>query len=223
MKYSLIVVLLVAQVSFGQQKVLSTIPLTGNSIASFIPAGYDTLATATGDLNKDSVSDVAMVLFNKLEDSDDSKMDPDSLPARLLIILFKKGNQYSLAGKSDSAILCKGCGGVMGDPFAGIYIKRGVLVIDHFGGSAWKWSYTHRFRYQDNDFFLIGKTSNSFWGVKMCDKLKDFAGTDFEDINYVTGQFEKKKISEECKLLVNQKGKAAKQPLKKLEGFSIEN
>ena len=70
--------------------------------------------------------------------------------------------------------------------------------------------------------FLIGKSSTSYWNVKHCDKLNDFAGTDNEDINYVTGDYHVKKISENCKLLANKKGKKKIQPLITLNKFSIE-
>lgn len=222
MKYFLIALAFIANASYSQQKVLSTIPANGAGINVFIPKGYDTLGTAKGDLNKDGLEDIAMVLASKKEGADNA-VDPDSLPSRLLIVLLKKDNKYELAGKSDSAILCKGCGGIFGDPFEGVSIERGLLIIYHYGGSAWRWALTHKFRYQNNDFFLIGKTTHSYWDVKMCDALNDFAGTDYEDVNLVTGRFEKKKISENCKLLENKKGKKAVEPLLKLSDFAIDN
>ena len=125
--------------------------------------------------------------------------------------------------KSEKAILCKDCGGIFGDPFAGIEINKNVLSINHYGGSNWRWGYTHRFRYQENDFFLIGQTSNSYWSVENCDKLNDFAGTKYEDINFITGQYEKKEISEDCKLLENKKGKRKIEQLISLSNFEIDN
>jgi len=37
-------------------------------------------------------------------------------------------------------------------------IEDGTIVIKHFGGSRAKWNYTHRFRWQGDDFVLIGTT-----------------------------------------------------------------
>ena len=70
---------------------------------------------------------------------------------------------------------------------------------------------------------MIGETNYSYWNVKMCNKAGDFAGTDLKDVNYLTGQYVEKKITEECKVLVNKKGKRPVQPLKKLSDFKIEN
>ena len=48
----------------------------------------------------------------------------------------------------------------MGDPFEGIEIKNGILIINHWGGSSWKWSLSDKYRFQNNQFQLIGHTSN---------------------------------------------------------------
>jgi hypothetical protein len=215
------VVLLLTDMVSGQS-VLSKIPASGASYSAFVPSGYDTLAIARGDLNNDKLEDLALVLrsVKEVEKDADPNVEP---PGRILVILFKSPEGYKTAAKSDSVILCAGCGGIFGDPFADISINRNVITINHYGGSAWRWELTHRFRYQQNDFYLIGETNYSYWNVKMCDKLKDFAGTNLKDVNYLTGQFEEKEITEECKLKVNKKGKRKVEPLKKLSDFSIEN
>ena len=151
--------------------------------------------TAMGDLNKDKIEDAILVLQHKEENADDlESKDVDSIPSRLLVVLFGKGNAYELAATSDSAVLCKHCGGMMGDPFQGVSIEKGIIVLYHYSGSAWRWGYTHRFRFQQNDFFLIGKTTISYWNVEVCDKLDEFAGTEYEDINFVTGAYERKRF-----------------------------
>ena len=206
-----------------------TLSLFGQKdIKSFIPSEYDTLysGVARGDLNKDGIEDIVMVLGPKWEKQEDrgNKNEDSSLPQRKLIILFGDKNGYRRAGIADNAILCKDCGGVFGDPFAGIDITNGLLNIYHYGGSSWRWSYTHKFRYQQNDFYLIGKTYQSIWIVKECEKLKAFAGTHFKDENFVTGAYEEKKISaEDCKLLVNKKGKQDVKPLISISKFEIAN
>jgi hypothetical protein len=225
-----LIAMLMAGSMTAQQAVLSKIPKTGTTIEAFIPAGYDTIATASGDLNKDKGEDIVLVLKSKAEDVEipegaaaDTVAKIEEMPNRILLVLFKNATGYTLAGKSDKAILCDQCGGVFGDPFESVVIEKGVLSIHHYGGSAWRWSYTHKFRWQQNDFFLIGQTSHSFWNVSFCEKLEDFAATDYKDENLVTGDYESKKISEEgCKLLVNKKGKQKVKPLKKLSAFSIE-
>ena len=89
--------------------------------------------------------------------------------------------------------------------------------------SAWRWAITDKFRFQDKNWYLIGETKNSYWDVKHCEKLNDFAGTDYDDENFITGEFEIKKISEDCKLIEHRKGKKKIQPLISLTDFNIDN
>ena len=192
------------------------------SYAYFVPKNYDTLAVVYGDLNKDGTKDCVLALRHKSESKEMQEVDVDSMPPRILIVLIGSPTGFTLGATSYKALLCKYCGGIFGDPFAQIKIANNVLEVSHYGGSAWRWAYTHKFRYQNKDWFLIGKTSLSYWNVKHCDKLNDFAGTDNEDINYVTGDYQIKKISENCKLLTNKKGKKKIQPLIPLNKFSIE-
>jgi hypothetical protein len=195
------------------------------AIKTFIPAGFDTMQMVTGDLNKDGMSDVVLALKSIREDAADSVKERfDSIPNRLLIVLLNTAQGYKKIVKAPYALLCKDCGGVFGDPFEGIDITNGLLIVRHYGGSAWRWALTHKFRYQQNDLYLIGRTNYSYWDVKRCEKLNEFAGTDFKDENMVTGAYQEKKISESgCKLLVNKKGKQKIEPLVKLSEFIIEN
>jgi hypothetical protein len=166
-----------------------------------------------------------MVLHSNLEKDEDwrEKFADSNAAPRLLIVLFGADSGYIQVARSDKVIFCKDCGGVFGDPFSGIEISKNVLQIHHYGGSAWRWAYVYKFRYQNKEFFLIGKTAYSYWNVQNCDKLKEFAGTKYEDINFVTGQYEKKEISEDCKLLENKKGKRKIEPLILLSKFEIDN
>jgi len=192
------------------------IPGTGRSLSDFIPKGCDTLATATGDLNKDGKNDLVLAIYDTAENTN---MDA----ARMLVILFKTDEGYTLKVKSDQLLLCKGCGGVFGDPFNGIEISKNVLTVSHYGGSAWRWSYIRKFRYQKDEFCLIGKTDYSYWDVKHCDKYDEFAGTEFEETNFVTGDHVVKKISENCKMLANKKNKVKIKPLVKLVNYKMDN
>ena len=143
----------------ADQAKLPAIPKTGKSLKDFVPASWTSLKQAPGDLNTDSLPDLAVVLKSAAEDKDEGGGAETS---RLLLILFgTKDGGYTLAASSAKAVLCKGCGGVFGDPFAKLGIERGALVIEHYGGSSERWGYTHRWRYQGGDFLLIGLTTRS--------------------------------------------------------------
>src|SRR5947208_11289032 len=81
-------------------------------LSSFIPKNYDTLygGFAKGDLNKDGIEDIALVLYNKIErvpakDLEDSVyVNIDSLYPRLLVILFGTKSGYVEKTRSANAI-----------------------------------------------------------------------------------------------------------------------
>lgn len=206
----------------GNKQVLSHIPKTGKTIMAFVPRGYDTMRTATGDLDKDGRDDAVLVLRDKREDTA-ADGNPILDHSRLLVVLFKTDAGWELAATGGEVVMCKQCGGVFGDPFSDVVIHKGILVVDHYGGSNWRWTYSTKFRYQEGSFCLAGQTRNSFFNVGDCDKLGDAPGTDFEDINFVTGDRERKKISQECKLLLHKKDKIKVKPLVKLADYKIEN
>lgn len=200
--------------SFAQTKLLQA------DWKTFIPKGYDTLATANGDLNKDGQEDKVLVLYNLIEKKEDNFDDID----RKLIILFKYGTTWKKVAETTKAVLPKNSGGAFGDPFEGISIKKNSLIIKHYGGSADRWSYTHRFQFRNNDFYLIGRTSLNYYDGEMCEKLHDFLATEYKDENFLTGQYVYQKMDDkECKWLKKEKGKHSVRPLQKLTAFNIDN
>lgn len=136
-----------------------------------IPKGYQVLAEKKGDLDKDGIPELVIV-FN-------TPKEIDFGTERQIWIYKKVGMAWKLWHKSTGAVLPSQHGGMMGDPFDGIEIDHGVLVIDHWGGSAIKWFYTHRYRYQNNNFYLIGTYIR--WG-RLPDELNTF------DYNLSTGE-----------------------------------
>ncbi|HEX5034355.1 MAG TPA: hypothetical protein VFW62_07745, partial [bacterium] len=120
-------------------------PESGARPQDFVPKGWETLMQAEGDLNRDGKPDAALVLKNPTEDAGGEEQP------RLLVLLLQNpaGGGYRLAATSEQAILCRICGGIFGDPLAELQIKNGVVIIDHYGGSRFRWGYTHRWRQQD--------------------------------------------------------------------------
>ncbi|HNP78368.1 MAG: hypothetical protein U0289_04735 [Cyclobacteriaceae bacterium] len=121
---------------------------------ALIPAGWTIYHGVAGDLNKDSLVDVAIIVESPNENEEGEK------PRSLLLLTKnnKKDDTYTLACQNDQVILGGQSGGTMGDPFSGMEIKRGVLKVDFFGGSREKWSITHRYRYDKGSFYVIGAT-----------------------------------------------------------------
>ncbi len=115
--------------------------------------GSTILQTVDGDLDGDQIPEKVMV-YN-------TNADDESGEIREIQILKKVNGRWTILEKSTNAILDSESGGIMGDPYSGTSIEKGILIISHFGGSSWKWQYTDKYRYQNGRFELIGHTSSS--------------------------------------------------------------
>ncbi|MBP6117164.1 MAG: hypothetical protein KBC57_08410 [Neisseriaceae bacterium] len=146
-----------------------------------VPSGYTLLAEAAGDLTRDGQAELVLVW--------DTGEEGELGTAREVRIYRQEQQQWRLWHKSQGAVLSSQHGGMMGDPFVGIEIKNHTLVIDHFGGSRHKWSYTHRYRWQQDDWYLIGATIG-FGAV--CDKQSLY------DYNLSTGAMKVRITEDDC-------------------------
>jgi len=168
MKLPIILMLLFFSIlSFGQKIV--------------IPNGYELISEVVGDLDNNGVCE-KVVVYNTLELSEFGNV-------REIQVLKNSNGNWVVWKKSKNAILKSKEGGVMGDPYEGISIENGILVISFSGGSSWKWFYKDKYRFQNNEFELIGHSS--IYG-KFCEYWADF------DFNISTGKISYKKEYEDC-------------------------
>ncbi|MDW3193732.1 MAG: hypothetical protein R8G66_15280 [Cytophagales bacterium] len=121
-----------------------------------VPEGYNILERVDGDLDKDGIEE-AVVAYNTAEIDEGSFKNVE----RDLIIYKQQAGKWVKWKSSLQALYGSRDGGMMGDPYDTMSIEIGILNIQHFGGSSWKWSVTDKYRYQDNELFLIGYTSTS--------------------------------------------------------------
>lgn len=132
---------------------------SGNSLNDFIPKDWKLISKVQGDLNKDKLKDIAAVIEYTGEYNDSDNEEWTGQP-RILFIIFKKNDgTYKLSVQTATLIMRSDEGGVFGDPFAGLEYSRGSIVVSFYGGSAWRWGFTYRFRFQKNGWYLIGKQS----------------------------------------------------------------
>lgn len=144
----------------------------------FVPAGWRLMQTARGDLNGDGLADAVVVAES--ERVTDAPGDSWELPRLLVIAFAEAGGRLRLSAVSEKVVLCKGCGGVFGDPFESVEVKGGVLVVDHYSGSRDRWSLTDRFRFQSGTWAHVGATQTN------TDTL-DLSYTEQRDANLSTG------------------------------------
>jgi len=151
------------------------IPSSGDAVKDFVPVGWKKAALASGDLNKDGMNDMVVIIENKspLNFKINTALGSDTLNLnpRILLILFGTLNgSYTIGEINRNFIPSPGdeespC---LADPLeeGKIEIEKGVLRIKlQYWLSCGSWSVTNKtytFRYQHNQFELIGYDITSY-------------------------------------------------------------
>ena len=158
-------------------------PQKASKVEDFIPKGWKKLIVEKGDLNKDKIDDVVLVIekndpknFKKIEDS--PRSNPVNFNPRIILVLFKdKNSKYTLVAKNDkNFIVSPGYASEEGlesldspdyndNLSKAVTIKNNTLCIftlaDYIKAAT---STTYIFRYQNNRFELIGLDAQSILG-----------------------------------------------------------
>lgn len=144
------------------------------NVNGFIPKGWKSILSASGDLNNDKLEDTAIVIEkdDKANIVKNENLGPEylNLNPRILLVLFKqKDGGYILASKNDKGFI-KSEGDTenpaLMDTLDEISIKSNILKIKfNYFLSAGSWSTTqniYTFRFQNKRFELIGFDSKSY-------------------------------------------------------------
>ena len=158
-------------------------PQKASKVEDFIPKGWKKLIVEKGDLNKDKIDDVVLVIekndpknFKKIEDS--SRSNPVNFNPRIILVLFKdKNSKYTLVAKNDkNFIVSPGYASEEGlesldspdyndNLSEAVTIKNNTLRIFTFAElTRSSGSSIYIFRYQNNRFELIGLDAQSILG-----------------------------------------------------------
>ena len=158
-------------------------PQKASKVEDFIPKGWKKLIVEKGDLNKDKIDDVVLVIekndpknFKKIEDS--SRSNPVNFNPRIILVLFKdKNSKYTLVAKNDkNFIVSPGYASEEGlesldspdyddNLSKAVTIKNNILHIFTLADYVkYATSTTYIFRYQNNRFELIGLDAQSILG-----------------------------------------------------------
>ena len=149
-------------------------PQKAKTVNDFIPKGWKKILTTNGDLNRDKLEDIVIVIEKEdkknIKKNDGFGPEELNLNPRILLVLFKqKDGTYILASKNDKGFI-KSEGNddnpALMDTLDDIIIKNNVLkiVFNYFmsAGSWWTSTNVYIFRFQNNVFELIGYESNAY-------------------------------------------------------------
>lgn len=109
-------------------------------LVAFVPAGSRIRLSARGDLDADGDEDALLAL----DDGQDATAD---MPRALLLLRRDAKGRLQVAAESPRAILCRRCGGMVGDPLHGIRIETAGFTLRFEGGSRELWSSEFGFAY----------------------------------------------------------------------------
>ena len=174
-------------------------PEKANKVEEFIPKGWKTLIIKKGDLNKDKIEDIVLVIqkndpknFRKAESPFYMPIDNANFNPIIMLVLFKnKNSQYKLVAKNeDGFIVSEGKSHeevlqILEDSNP-ISIKNNTLKIrTYFEAIRAVDSTEYIFRYQNNRFELIGLEAKSY-GTS-----GSYMEDDIYSINFSTKKLEK--------------------------------
>ena len=163
----LFLLLFSCQFLLGRQHSIGDTIILPQKISKFIPKGYALIDTAMGNLNFDKYQDIILVLGTVGEDTTFEARRP------LLLLLGRADKTFTLAARNDNVVYCYQCGGVFGDPYAGVEIKKGMFTVHHFGGSNDRWSNDITFKYSQSDMrWYLYKIVDKGWSVFHVDKVE---------------------------------------------------
>ena len=133
-----------------------------DDVKPFVEKGKAAIALETGDLNADGRKDLILVTSEPV--AEDAAWEEGAGERSVLILVREAGGALRLAARNDIVVYCRNCGGVFGDPFAGVEIRGTRFTINNYGGSNSRWSYSYTFDYsrRDGTWQLVRVVDESF-------------------------------------------------------------
>jgi hypothetical protein len=159
LKWLFVITLSLMPASVAAQNDAIAIPA---EVKPFVTKGTIPIALEASDLNADGRKDFLLVL---------SEVVPENAPYEegagersVLILVREASGSLTLATRNDQVVYCKNCGGVFGDPFAGIDVRGTRFTVNNYGGSNDRWSYSYTFDYsrRDRTWQLVRAEESSF-------------------------------------------------------------
>lgn len=177
------------------------LPKTAATVREFVPRGWEVETQVAGDLNRDSLPDMAVTLVESMPANADKDNPPER--QRALLVLFKTADgNFNRAALANKVLLCTRCGGAfygVSETPTTVEIVNGVIIVTQEYGSREVTEETYRFRFEPESkrFAFIGvdlksydratgetvkESTNLLTGVKLTTKSKMAESTDKETV-----------------------------------------
>ncbi|MBN1619209.1 hypothetical protein JW890_00655 [candidate division WOR-3 bacterium] len=184
----------------------------GNCIENLVPDRWSVFDSAQGDLNGDSLADIAVVF--EFEDSaqfisnDEYYPDTSFYKPRVLAIYFRDSTngRYTFSERSNSFIISSTHKNMV-EPYEGMRIQDGALTLDFISmwsmGSWWMSRAEYTFRYRQGQFHLVsceyanihrGSLESTLYSIDFLKEEYSVTRTEFVDDDFIE-TFELKKIT----------------------------
>lgn len=131
-------------------------------VSAFLTSRRVPIALESRDLNADGRKDFILVVSDIVHD--DAPYEEGAGVRSVLILARDAGGTLKLAAQNDLVAYCRNCGGVYGDPFAGVTVRGSRFTISNYGGSNSRWSFSSTFAYsrRDRTWQLVRVEEESF-------------------------------------------------------------
>lgn len=160
------------------------------SQSELMSKGDENFLETNGDLDKDSINEKVIVYKLKTPIYKINSISRDTSKFEYELVIFKLvNNKWNIWQRSINAVYeiesyIRDSNQINNDQAFDINIQKGILIISYgqgIGGNNIRSDFAYKFRFQNNEFQLIGYTSNGGQFAR---------GYYFEDCNFSTGRIE---------------------------------
>lgn len=156
------------------------------AVKPFVEQHTKPITLESADLNGDGLKDYILVLERE-NPTEKDEYDYPKNQRPLLILVRGTDNKLTEAKRNETIVMCSQCGGMMGDPFAGVTVGKNTFTVNHYGGSAWRWTADYRFNYSrvDKAWQLVRIEKTNFHAADQNKTLKRIIMTPPKDFGKV--------------------------------------